>query len=248
MAPNHILRATMPIRSLASPMAMTRSTILSSTRPMTQIRSVSNANSPTAKTTNPSTKTPSTPNELQRPALLRNYAYTLKTGTVDSVGRMERTVSVVQRHSIWDKHIGKYYPKETRYLVSDPRNSLRKGDVVEFSSGAPKSRRVHHVIERIITPFEVPIEDRPAVLSREERQQEREGRWAEKYLRRESTRLGEDVDIVARVAAIVGKEEAQKLSVAESIHRIHRGRERVGNVKALISKRPPPNLKKLGKK
>lgn len=205
-------------------------------------------NRPTAKTTNPSTKTPRTPTELERPALLRNYAYTLKTGTVDSVGRMERTVSVVQRHSVWDKHIGKYYPKETRYLVSDPRNSLRKGDVVEFSSGAPKSRRVHHVIERIITPFEVPIADRPAVMSRVERQKEREARWAEKYLRRESERLGKDVDVFAQVAATLGEEKAKKLSVAECIHFIHRGNERIGKVKSLVAGRDRPNLKALGLK
>ena len=219
-------------------MVMARSNMLSSTLPISQsIRSVSNPSTPTQKSTNPSTATPSTPTDLQRPALLRNYAYTLKTGTVDSVGRMDRTVSVVQRHTVWNKQIGKYYPKETRYLVSDPRNSLRQGDVIEFSSGAPKSRRVHHVIERIITPFAVPIEDRPAVMSREEREAERERQWAEKYVRRESRRLGEEVDLVERASALIGEAEAKTLSQAELIHKIHQGQERIGKVKQLVLER-----------
>lgn len=42
----------------------------------------------------------------------------------------------------------------------------------------------------------------------------------------------------------MGKEEAKKLSMAECIHLIHRGQERIGKVKALVSSRPPP--KKIG--
>ncbi|KAJ5934998.1 Nucleic acid-binding OB-fold [Penicillium verhagenii] len=236
MAPNHILRAAMPIRSIVSSMAMTRATILPSARLISQsLRSASTTSTPIQEPITPSPASPSAQN-LQRPALLRNYAYRLKTGTVESVGRMERTVRVTQRTNVWDKHIGKFYPKETRYLVSDPRDSLREGDVIEFSSGAPKSRHVHHVVERIITPFAVPIEDRPAVMSREQREQERERRWAEKYVRRESRRQGEEVDLVARAAAIIG-EEAQTLSTAELIHRIHAGQERVGKLKQLVLER-----------
>ena len=237
MAPNHLLRAAMPIRSIASPMAITRSSILSSTLLISQtVRYASTTSEDSQTPTAPSPATPSAPKKLQRPALLRNYAYALKTGTVESVGRMHRTVSVTHRHNIWDKHLRKYYPKETRYLVSDPRNSLREGDVIEFSSGAPKSRLVHHVVERIITPFAVPIEERPPVMSRAERQQERERRWAEKYVRRESRRLGEEVDLVAEATSILG-DEAKNLSMAEMIHRIHDGQERVGKIKQLVLER-----------
>lgn len=165
--------------------------------------------------------------------MLHEYAYRLKTGTVVSVGRMQRTVTVLHRHNVWDKHIRKYYPKETRYLVSDPRESLREGDVIEFSSGAPKSRHVHHVVERIITPFAVPIEDRPAVMTHEERQAERERRWAAKYLRKESRRLGREVELPAMGQTKKGK----GLSAAEVIHRIHAGNERVGKITALVERR-----------
>ena len=120
--------------------------------------------------------------------------------------------------------------------MSDPRNSLREGDVIEFSSGAPKSRHVHHVVERIITPFAIPLEDRPPVMSREERQEERERRWADKYLRRESKRLGEDVDLAARAKAVLNI-DPQGLTAAELIHRLFEGKERIGKVKQLVQER-----------
>lgn len=238
MGPSLLLRAALPIRSMASPMALARSTILPSTLAMAQsLRSASTASTEPAQesTSTPQTTQAPDPSELQRPAMLRNYAYKLKTGTVVSVGRMQRTVTVLHRHNFWDKHIRKYYPKETRYLVSDPRDSLREGDVIEFSSGAPKSRHVHHVVERIIAPFAVPLEDRPPVMSRAQRHEERERRWAAKYVRKESRRLGEELDLAALVAENINPGE--ELSAAEMIHRIHGGNERVGKVKALVEKR-----------
>jgi ribosomal protein S17 len=97
---------------------------------------------------------------------------------------MDRTVRVAHRHNTWDRHIRKMYPKVTTYLVSDPRNSLREGDVIEFSSGAPKSRHVRHVVERIIAPFGAGIDERPAVMTREEREAERAMKRAAKVERR----------------------------------------------------------------
>ncbi|KAL4778051.1 hypothetical protein BJX76DRAFT_344250 [Aspergillus varians] len=122
------------------------------------------------------------------PPSLRSYPYTLKKGTVVSVGRMDRCVRVEHRHTIWDDFLRKNYPKITTFMVSDPRNSLREGDVIEFSSGFPKSRRVRHVVERIIAPFGEAIEDRPAVMSREERDALRAEKRAAKSVRREQRR------------------------------------------------------------
>ncbi|PWY88411.1 nucleic acid-binding protein [Aspergillus heteromorphus CBS 117.55] len=123
------------------------------------------------------------------PPSLRKYPYTSKIGTVTTVGRMNRTVRVSHRHSVWDSYIQKYYPKETTFLVSDPRDSLREGDVIEFSSGYPKSRTVRHVVDRIIAPFGSPVESRPPVMSRAERDAEREAKRAAKFERREARRL-----------------------------------------------------------
>ncbi|KAF3389000.1 hypothetical protein F1880_004422 [Penicillium rolfsii] len=244
MAPSHLLRATMPIRSLVSPMSLARSSIFPSTfsqsiryNSYTPIETTQEPISPPR--TSPGTPTSTIPKSqtLNPPTLLRDYASSTKTGTVVSVGRMDRTVTVVYRSNEWDKHIRKYYKKETKLLVSDPQNSLRKGDVIEFSSGAPKSHRVHHVVERIITPFAVPIEDRPALLTREEREQEREKRWAAKYVRRESRRLGEEIDLeaIAREEGLI--QEGETLSTAELIHRIFLGQERIGKVKKLVQER-----------
>ncbi|PYH94713.1 nucleic acid-binding protein [Aspergillus ellipticus CBS 707.79] len=122
------------------------------------------------------------------PPSLRKYPYTSKIGTVTTVGRMDRTVRVSHRHNVWDSYIGKNYPKETTFLVSDPQDSLREGDVIEFSSGYPKGRTVHHVVDRIIAPFGSPIEDRPPVLTREERDARREAKRAAKWERRQARR------------------------------------------------------------
>ncbi|CAI7663853.1 unnamed protein product [Penicillium crustosum] len=221
MAPSHLLRATMPLRaSITTPLSLTRPSILQSTTYITT--PLRNASTTTPTPTQP--KTIGT--ETQAPSRLRNYASALKAGTVVSVGRMDRTVRVCHRHTFWDRHIRKFYPKETHYLVSDPRNSLREGDIIEFSSGAPKSRNVHHVVERIVTPFGEAIENRPAVLSKEEREAERETRWAAKYLRRESKRLGR-----------VPVPQGEVLSTAQLIHRIHAENERVGKVKRIVQER-----------
>ncbi|KAF7522043.1 hypothetical protein PCG10_007667 [Penicillium crustosum] len=233
MAPSHLLRATMPLRaSITTPLSLTRPSILQSTTYITT--PLRNASTTTPTPTQP--KTIGT--ETQAPSRLRNYASALKAGTVVSVGRMDRTVRVCHRHTFWDRHIRKFYPKETHYLVSDPRNSLREGDIIEFSSGAPKSRNVHHVVERIVTPFGEAIENRPAVLSKEEREAERETRWAAKYLRRESKRLGREVDLVKEAAkAGVPVPQGEVLSTAQLIHRIHAENERVGKVKRIVQER-----------
>ncbi|KAL1963996.1 hypothetical protein VTN77DRAFT_7542 [Rasamsonia byssochlamydoides] len=140
--------------------------------------------SPSAsESSTPPTTTSSSSPSLPTPSL-RQYPYTVKVGTVTSVGLMDKTVRVAHRHMTWDRHIRKYYPKVTTYLVSDPRNSLREGDVIEFSSGAPKSRHVRHVVERIISPFGVPIEERPPVMTREEREAEWAAKRAAKLQRR----------------------------------------------------------------
>lgn len=85
--------------------------------------------------------------------------------------------------------------------------------MIEFSSGYPKSRRVHHVVERIVAPFGAAIEDRPPVMSREERDAERALKRAGKLERREARRdegeskIGEGnvkVDVKEHVGRIRG--------------------------------------------
>ncbi|KAL1852636.1 hypothetical protein Plec18167_007730 [Paecilomyces lecythidis] len=208
MQPSTLLRATMPLRSSSL-------SILRYAGPSTTNSILSSSRRALSTTTATSSSTPSSEQQQQQqqqppstipPPSLRTYPYTIRSGTVISVGLMDRTVRVAHRHTTYDRHIRKTYPKTTTYLVSDPRNSLREGDVIEFSSGAPKSRRVRHVVERIVAPFGSPVEDRPAVMSREEREAERIRKREEKLKRREARKAdGEvsDKDHVGRIRGLI---------------------------------------------
>ncbi|KAJ5086957.1 hypothetical protein NUU61_008264 [Penicillium alfredii] len=247
MAPSHLLRAIMPFSAAMAPSAtLARSKIPSSAALIHSVIRSASTKTKIPKNKQPSQPPPNTytPAALQPPSRLRTYAYSSKTGTVISVGRMDRTVRVSHRHTTFDTTVQKVYPKETEYLVSDPRNSLREGDVIEFSSGAPKTRHVRHVVERIINPFGSAIEDRPPVMSRKEREQERERKWAEKYVRRESRRLGQPIDLAAEARARLPKHDQSKMknaSLASLVHRIHRNNERAGKVKTLVLSRTGGN-------
>ncbi|KAI9370846.1 hypothetical protein BJX61DRAFT_513903 [Aspergillus egyptiacus] len=184
MPPSQLLRALYPLRSSIVP---TPAASLQCSRPALLFRRSVSSSTPASASQPQQTQQPSTtPSAV--PSSLRNYPYTLKKGTVVSVGRMDRTVRVDCRHTIWDDNLRKFYTQVTTFMVSDPRNSLREGDVIEFSSGYPKSRRVHHVVERIIAPFGEAIENRPPVMSREERDALRAEKRAAKLARREQKR------------------------------------------------------------
>lgn len=160
------------------------------------------------------------PSDLPPPSI-RQYPYTLKRGTVTSVGLMSKTVRVAYQHREWDRKIRKYYPKTTTYLVHDPRNSLREGDVIEFSSGAPRAPNVRHVVERIVSPFGSAVEDRPAVPTREEREEEMVAKRMVKLMRQATKKAAEE-----------GEKDVQKVmrSVVER-------KEHVGRIRGLVIER-----------
>ncbi|KAF7155157.1 hypothetical protein CNMCM5623_006584 [Aspergillus felis] len=195
MPPSNIIRAMQPLRSCIPRSTITTASTQASFLQPTRLNNIAGSTilRRTASTTVPVAKQQQTAPELTpsstiAPPSLRKYPYSLKTGTVVSVGRMDRTVRVSHRHTTWDPHLRKSYPKTTHYLVADPRNSLREGDVIEFSSGFPKSRNVRHVVERIVAPFGSAIEDRPPVMTREERDAVRAEKRAAKWQRREAGR------------------------------------------------------------
>ncbi|EGC42458.1 conserved hypothetical protein [Histoplasma capsulatum var. duboisii H88] len=125
-------------------------------------QAVQSSSTPPANTTTTTTTTTPPRNSLTR--------YSLKFGTVLTAGRMDKTVRVLHKHTTFHKKLHKSYPASTVYLVSDPCNSLRQGDVIEFSSGWRTSKNVRHVVEKIVAPFGVPVDQRPRVLSRPERE------------------------------------------------------------------------------
>lgn len=135
---------------------------------------------------------------------------------------MSKTVRVAYQHREWDRKIRKYYPKTTTYLVHDPRNSLREGDVIEFSSGAPRAPSVRHVVERIVSPFGSAVEDRPAVMTREEREEEMVAKRMTKLMRQATK----------KAAAEGGEKDVQKV-MREVVER----KEHVGRIRGLVIER-----------
>lgn len=140
-----------------------------------------------------------------------NVKITRKFGRVISAGRMDKTVRVEYRHTVYDKHIRRPFPAKSRLLVADPRNSCREGDVIQFGNGWRASKNVHHVVERIVAPFGTAIRDRPSVTWRAtleqrkadklkggEEQEVRVGKTKAKVLRRleaEKVRLAQEDEI-----------------------------------------------------
>lgn len=160
------------------------------------------------------------PSDLPQPSI-RQYPYTLKRGTVTSVGLMPKTVRVAYQHREWDRKIRKYYPKTTTYLVHDPRNSLREGDVIEFSSGAPRAPSVRHVVERIVAPFGSAVEERPAVPTRAEREEEMVAKRMVKLMRQASRKAAEE-----------GESDVGKV-----MRRVVESKEHVGRIRGLVIER-----------
>lgn len=72
-------------------------------------------------------------------------------------------------------------------MVSDPTQSTRTGDVVRIIDEGQVSRRIHHVISEIVTPWGAPLEQRPALPSPEERSAAQEQNRHRKLDRRAKT-------------------------------------------------------------
>ncbi|GAP89831.1 putative 37S ribosomal protein mitochondrial [Rosellinia necatrix] len=94
-------------------------------------------------------------------------------GVVVSAGLMDKTVKVRLGGQRWEQRVHKWF-KEPRYkLVHDPRNSLRRGDVVAITPSWREAQHVRHVVKHIIAPYGPGIDERPPVPSMEERAAQR---------------------------------------------------------------------------
>lgn len=71
-----------------------------------------------------------------------------------------------------------------KYLVHDPKDSLRTGDVVAIVPGWRTSKHKRHVVKHIIAPYGQSIEERPAVPTADERIEEMTQKRLEKEARR----------------------------------------------------------------
>ncbi|KAF2688034.1 nucleic acid-binding protein [Lentithecium fluviatile CBS 122367] len=101
--------------------------------------------------------------------IVRKLMSSSKVGVVVSAGRMERAVKVRIAGQEWNKKFRKHFPSPTTHLVADPNNSLVEGDVVRIASGWRTSKNIRHVVTSIVAPFGRPVEERPPILTEEER-------------------------------------------------------------------------------
>ncbi|PSK46243.1 Polyadenylation factor subunit 2 [Elsinoe australis] len=152
----------------------------------------------------------------------------LLTGKVTSAGVMSKTVRVDRPIQVWHNYLRKFYKSSKHYLVHDPANSLRKGDMVSFSRlPVPKGEAVGHVVREILVPFGQDIGQRPPVPSLGELKEEFEKEKAAKRERRELRRKAEG-----------GNEEAKKRVVEEgiAIREVEKGTGRGRRVKRILEK------------
>ncbi|KAJ4346573.1 uncharacterized protein N0V89_010504 [Didymosphaeria variabile] len=105
--------------------------------------------------------------------IVRKLFSSSQVGVVISAGRMSKAVKVRIAAQEWNKKFRKHFPSEQTYLVADPNSSLVEGDVVRIASGWRTSKNIRHVVTSIVAPFGEPVENRPPILSEEERMQMR---------------------------------------------------------------------------
>ncbi|KAL1881376.1 hypothetical protein VTK73DRAFT_4383 [Phialemonium thermophilum] len=90
-------------------------------------------------------------------------------GVVVSAGLMQRTVKVRVGGQKWNGKVKKFFKDPQTFLVHDPNDSLRTGDIVAITPGWRTSKNKRHVVKRVIAPSGTPIDERPPIPSEDER-------------------------------------------------------------------------------
>ncbi|KUI72256.1 37S ribosomal protein S17, mitochondrial [Cytospora mali] len=106
-------------------------------------------------------------------------------GVVVSAGLAQKTAKVSVAKEEWNKKIKKHFGKSENYLVHDPNESLRTGDIVSIVSGWRTSKHKRHVVNRIIAPWGPPLDERAPLPTPEEREAEHAAKRAKKLERKE---------------------------------------------------------------
>ena len=100
-----------------------------------------------------------------------------------------KAVKVRVARQTYNSFIKKHFRTYESHLVSDPTSSLRTGDVVRILPHWRTSRHISHVVSEILAPFGVPIDERPMIMSEEERVAKRAEKRAAKEGRRARRRM-----------------------------------------------------------
>ncbi|KAK0841980.1 hypothetical protein LTS02_016654 [Friedmanniomyces endolithicus] len=141
--------------------------------------------------------------ENERAQRERTRVHRKIVGVVVSTGKMAKTVKVRVPTQRWEPKIGKYFADHTNHLVHDPNDSLVLGDVIELHR-LRVSKAVHHVVGELITPFGVPLSERPAIPTADDRlaayKKKRFAKLGRRELRREAAKG--DVEALAKLKAM----------------------------------------------
>ncbi|KAK0714299.1 hypothetical protein B0T21DRAFT_352227 [Apiosordaria backusii] len=106
-------------------------------------------------------------------------------GVVVTAGLIDKTVKVRVGGLKWNNFLKKHFDDPKTYLVHDPANSLRQGDVVAITPGWRTSKSKRHVVKHIIAPGAgLPIEARPPIPSAQDLVREKEAKREAKVARR----------------------------------------------------------------
>ncbi|MCJ1274130.1 hypothetical protein MMC21_001925 [Puttea exsequens] len=130
-------------------------------------------------------------------------------GVVVSAGKMQRAVKVRTAKQIYNSflkkacspsqsnifpnsHLLQQFLTYQNHLVSDPTSSLRTGDVVKIVHERRVSRHIKHTVLEIVAPWGPGIDERPPILSVEERERlRREKKEAKTARKRDKGRIAE---------------------------------------------------------
>ncbi|KAK0724760.1 hypothetical protein B0H67DRAFT_550469 [Lasiosphaeris hirsuta] len=133
-------------------------------------------------------------------------------GVVVTAGLMQKTVKVRVGGRKWNGFLQKYFNDPKTYLVHDPQNSLREGDVVTIVPGFVTSQHKRHVVKHIIKPAGVPIEERPAIPTLDElwgdKDVKKAAKDARRAMRQKIERIENALDLADRMVRRTRREVA----------------------------------------
>ena len=93
-----------------------------------------------------------------------SYPFPFSSTPATSTGPLFRLLLRLSAHQ--------YFMLHPSYLITDPRNSTRAGDIVKFALWPyyRGSKRVKHIVTEIVSPFGPRLDERPAVPTEEDRE------------------------------------------------------------------------------
>ncbi|CCC09436.1 hypothetical protein SMACR_08309 [Sordaria macrospora] len=138
-------------------------------------------------------------------------------GVVVTSGLMDKTVKVRVGGQKFNRFLQKHFDDPKQYLVHDPNNSLRTGDVVAIMPGFITSKSKRHVVKHIIAPSDTPIEERLPIPSLDELWDAKEAQKAAKEERKVLREKIEAAEKAIELAQRTARHAEREIAVREKI-------------------------------